>query len=153
MLRGPMGKLGLTKFTTAWTWGNHHLIPYSILCASPQGSHPNHILSQDSQVGVPKFPKLGLPRLWGPITLCADLWLRWSLKQKCSFCWELSNGMWHATCTQGNWGDSWILMVGSQIANLIYGPSFGHNLHFKCPNGSWEPISSIFIPKAFQWYK
>jgi len=36
--------------------GNHHLPPYSILCAWPRGQHPNVILSQDSQVfeiGIP----------------------------------------------------------------------------------------------------
>jgi hypothetical protein len=33
--------------------GSHHLPPYSILCAWPQGLHPNVILSQDSQVGNP----------------------------------------------------------------------------------------------------
>ncbi len=37
--------------------------------------------------------------------------------------------------------------------NLIPGSSFGHNLHFKCLNGSCEPISDICIPWAFQWYK
>jgi hypothetical protein len=39
--------------------------------------HEAHIqmafLSRDSQMGVLKFPKLGLLRLWGPITLCAEL--------------------------------------------------------------------------------
>jgi hypothetical protein len=40
--------------------GSHHLPPYSILCASPWGPHPNGILSQ---VGVSKFPQLGLSRL------------------------------------------------------------------------------------------
>ncbi len=34
---------------------NHHLSPYSILCASPWGPHPNDILSWDSQMRVPKF--------------------------------------------------------------------------------------------------
>ncbi len=56
--------------------GSHHLPPYSILCTSPQGPHPNGFLSRDSQMGVLKLPKLGLPLLWGPITLCADLRLR-----------------------------------------------------------------------------
>jgi hypothetical protein len=60
--------------------------------------------------------------------------------------------MWHATCTQGNWGDSWFLMVESQIGNLTPDPFFGHNLCFKNPNGSWEPILDIYIPRAFQWY-
>jgi hypothetical protein len=61
--------------------------------------------------------------------------------------------MWHATCTQGNRGDSWLLVVGSRIGNLTPGPSFGHNLCFKCPNGSCEPILDIYVPRHFQWYK
>jgi hypothetical protein len=44
-------------------------------------------------------------------------------------------------------------MVGSQIGDLISGPSFGHNLCFRCPNGSCEPILDIYVPRAFQWYK
>ncbi len=31
--------------------------------------------------------------------------------------------------------------------------SFGHNLCFKCLNGSCELILDIYIPRAFQWYK
>jgi hypothetical protein len=123
--------------------GSHHLPPYSIFYAWPWGQHPNVILSKDSQVGAPKFPKLVLPRLWGPITLCVDLRLRWGLKQSCSTHWELFKGMWHATCTQGNQGDSWLLVVESQIANLTLGPSFGHNLCFKYPNGPYEHILDI----------
>ncbi len=73
---------------------------------------------------------------WNPITLWADLWLRWDLKQSCSSRWELSNSMWHATYTQGDQGDSQLLVVGSQINNLTPNPSFGHNLCFRYPNGS-----------------
>jgi hypothetical protein len=102
--------------------------------------------------GSPEIPKVGIPATLGPITLSADLQLRWGLKQSCSPCRELSNDMWHATCTQGNRGDSWLLVVGSQINNLTHGPSFGHNLCFRCPNGSCEPISDIYVLKAFQWY-
>jgi hypothetical protein len=40
----------------------------------------------------------------------------------------------------------------NQIANLIFNPSFGHNLCFKCPNGSCEPILNIYVPKDFQSY-
>jgi hypothetical protein len=61
--------------------------------------------------------------------------------------------MWHTICTQGNWGDSRILVVGSQISNLTLGLSFDHNLCFKCPNGSCEPILDIYVPRAFQWCK
>jgi len=40
--------------------GSHHLPLYGIFCAWPHDQHPNVILSWDSQVGVLKFPKLGL---------------------------------------------------------------------------------------------
>jgi hypothetical protein len=117
--------------------------PYSILCAWPQDHHPIVILSRDSQVGVSKFPKLGLLQLWRPITLCANLRLRWGLKQSCSLCQDISNNMWHATYTQGRQGDSVFLTIRSQIVNLTPGLFFGHNLCFNHPNGSWEPILNI----------
>jgi len=50
-------------------------------------------------------------------------------------------------------GDSWLLVVESQIANLIPDLSFGHNLCFNYPNGSCKPILDIYIPWSFQWYK
>jgi hypothetical protein len=61
--------------------------------------------------------------------------------------------MFDATCMQGNRGDSWLLMVGNQIANLTHGPSFGHILCLKCENESCKPILDIYVPKAFQWCK
>jgi len=61
--------------------------------------------------------------------------------------------MWHATYTKVNQGNSWFLVVESQICNLTPGPSFGHNLCFKYSNGSCEPILEIHISRAFQWYK
>jgi len=61
--------------------------------------------------------------------------------------------MWHTTCTQGNQVNSWLLMVGSQIANLILNLFFGHNLCFRCPNGWCETILDIYVSIAFQWYK
>jgi hypothetical protein len=59
----------------------------------------------------------------------------------------------HTTCAQWNRGDSRLLVVGSQIVNLTFGFSFGHNLCFKCPNGSCKPILDIYVAKKFQWYK
>jgi hypothetical protein len=79
--------------------GSYHLPPYNILCAWPRDQHPNVIMSWDSQVGISKFPKLRFLRLWGSIILCADLRLRWGLKQSCILCQELSNNMWpHTPC-------------------------------------------------------
>ncbi len=100
-----------------------------------------------------KFPNLGLMQLWKPIFFSTDLRLRWVLKQSCSPCRDLSNNMWHTTCTQGNWDDSWLLVVGSQIVNSTPSPAFGHNLRFRCPNGSCETIWNIYVLRAFQWYK
>jgi len=54
---------------------------------------------------------------------------------------------------QGSRVDSQLLVVGSQIANLTPNLSFGHNLCFKCPNGSCELILGIFVSINFQWYK
>jgi hypothetical protein len=92
------------------------------------------------KLGILKFPKLGFTWFWMPITFCANLWLRWGMKQSCSPHRELFNNMWHTTCTYINQGDYWLLMVGSQIGTLIPGPSFGHNLCFKYPNGRCKTI-------------
>jgi hypothetical protein len=91
-------------------------------------------------VGIPKSPKLGLLRLWSPITLQAKLQWRCSLKQSCSSYRELSKGMSHALRRQVNWVDSWLFMVRNQIGNLTPNLSFGHNLCFKCPNEQCKPI-------------
>ena len=115
--------------------------------------HPNGSFSQDSQSGVPKLSRFRLPGLWSPITLREDLKSKCGLKQSCSSRRELSNGMWHVVCSQVNRVDSRLLVVGSQTANLTPGLSFGHNLCFRCPNGSCEPISDIYVLRAFQWYK
>jgi hypothetical protein len=96
-----------------------------------------------------KFLKLGLFQLCRPIIFCADLRLKWGFKKSCSPGWELYSDMWHATCQQVNQGDSWLLVVGSQIANLTLDLSFGNNLCFKYSNGSCEPILDIYIPSGY----
>jgi len=144
-----MGKLGSQNSRQPGLGGSHHLPPYSILCAFPWSPHPNDILLWDSQVGVPKFAKLGLPWLWGRITLCADLRLKWGLKQSCSLRWDLFNIMLQVTCMQGNQIDFLLLVVGNQTANLTFGLSFNYNLCFMCPNESCEPILELFNPLGF----
>jgi hypothetical protein len=126
--------------------GGHHLPPYSIIYAWPQGLHSNVILFGISKLGV---SKLGLPQLWKPTTFCADLQLRWGLKQSYNLRWNIFNDMWHATYMQINQGDSWLLMVGSQINTLIPNLFFGHMLCFKYSNESHEPILNIYISRTF----
>jgi hypothetical protein len=45
----------------------------------------------------------------------------------------------------------WRIEVGVKL--VTPGLSFGHNLCVKYPNGLSEPISDIYVSKAFQWYK
>jgi hypothetical protein len=133
--------------------GSHHLRPYSILCVSPPHLHPNGIFSRDSQNGVPKLSRFGLPRFWAFITFRSDLRLGQGLKKICSSPWELSNDVSHSTCTHLDRINSRLLVVGSQIANLTPGLSFAHNLCYKCPNGSCEAILDIYTSRPFQRYK
>jgi len=102
-----------------------------------------------SKLEVLKFPKLGLSRLWRPITFWVDLWLRWGLKQSCILCWNVSNDMWYAICMQVNQGDFQLLMVGSQIGIL----TFSYNLCFKHSNGTCEHILDICVSGSCKWYK
>jgi len=53
--------------------GSHHLPPYSILCVVPPHPHPNGFYSQDSQGGVSKVSRFGLPGLWELITPGSNL--------------------------------------------------------------------------------
>jgi hypothetical protein len=48
----------------------------------------------------------------------------------------------------------WFLTFSGQESNwqFDFGLSFSHNLCFKYPNGSCEPILGIYVPRAFQWY-
>jgi hypothetical protein len=133
--------------------GSHHLPPYNILCVAPQHSHPNDFYSRDSQGGVPKLSRFGLPGLWELITPSSDLGLGWGLKQTCSSPQELSNDVSHFTRTHRDRVDSLLFVVGSQIASLTLGPSFDHNLCCKCPNGSCEAIFDIYTSRPFQQYK
>ncbi len=130
--------------------GSHHLPPYSILCDSPRNPHPNGYFSRDSRRGVPKSRQMGLPRLWSPITLRPDLGSQCGLKQSCSSRQELFNAMLHSRIGHREEVDYRPFVVGSQIGSSTPGPSFGHNLCFRCLNEQCEPILDIYAPRAFQ---
>jgi hypothetical protein len=145
---------GMHKTNTRWLVHNQSTFGVrtnhgQTLCLSTRPTSKWFFLSRDTQMGVSKLPKSGLSQFGSPITLCTYLWLTWGLKQSYSPHQELFNGIWHATCTQGNWVDSWLLVVGSKIVNLTPDLSFGHNLCFRCPNGSCEPILNIYVSIAF----
>ncbi len=131
----------------------HHHTPYSILCVRPREWHPNGSFSQDSQSGVPKLSRVGVPGLWDVIAPRPNLWSGRGLNQSCSPQRELSNAMSHSRSARRKQVDSWLLVVGSQIASLTPGHSFAHNLGYRCPNGSCEAILDICTSRPFQWHQ
>jgi len=48
--------------------------------------------------------------------------------------------------------DSRLLVGGSQTGSLTPGPSFAHNLGYRCPNGSCEAILDIYSSRPSQWH-
>ncbi len=150
-----------TSHMQPWTHLTHHSpdsgkpppSPYNILCVSPPHLHPNGTFSRDSQSGVPKLSRFGLPGLWAFITSRSNLRLGQSLKKTCSSPWELFNGVSHFTWTHRDWVDSRLLVVGSQTASLTPGPSFAHNLGCRCPNCQCEGIFDIYTSRPFQQYE
>jgi hypothetical protein len=98
--------------------GSHHFPPYNIFCDWPWGYTQMSFFLGPPKLGVPKFPKLGLLQFWRPRIFCVQLRLRWGLKKNCNPYQELSNNMWHATCTQVNQGDAQLLMIDNQIDTL-----------------------------------
>ncbi len=139
--------------------GSHHLPPYSILCATFRGLHPNGSFSQDSQVGVSKLSRncpeivpVGVPGLWELITLDYKVWSQRGLNQSCNPRRDLSNDVSHCQFGGREKVDSRLFVVGSQIGSLTPGPSFAHNLGYKCPNGQGEAIFVIYASRPFQWH-
>jgi hypothetical protein len=70
--------------------------PYSILYSFPPRLHPNGIFSQDSQVGVSKLSRVGIPGFWTATAPRPELGSGRVLNQSCSSRQELSNAMLHS---------------------------------------------------------
>ncbi len=108
-------------------------------------------------LGLPKWsPEIvlaGLPELWTAITPDCRVRSRRGLNQSCSPRRDLFNAMSHTQIERREEVDSLLLLVGSQTASLTPGPSFAHNLGYRCPNGQCEAIFDIYVSKPFQWHK
>jgi hypothetical protein len=129
---------------------SHHLPPYSILCVSSWRLHPNGSFSRDSQVGVPKLSRVGVPGLWTATAPRPELGSGQVLNQSCSSRRELFNAVLHSLRRRREEVDSRLLVVGSQIGSLTPGPSFAHNLGYRCSNDQCEAIFDIYVSKPFQ---
>ncbi len=85
----------------------------------------------------------GVPRLWELITPDCSVWSRQCLNQTYSPRRDLSNDVLHSRFGGQEEVYSRLLVVGSQTASLTPGPSFAHNLGYRCPNGQCEAIFYI----------
>jgi hypothetical protein len=101
----------------------------------------------------PETVSVGVPGLWTLITPDCRVRSRRGLKQSCSPRQDLSNAMSHSQLGGREEVDSQLLVVGSQTASLTPGPSFAHNLGFRCPNGQCEVIFDIYVSRPFQWHQ
>jgi hypothetical protein len=133
-------QLGLTRFTMTQTWVKPPPSPLKyILCLSMRPTSKWHFV-----LGLlnrnPEIPRVGTPMTLGAHNFVCRPWIEMRFKESCSPYQQISNNVLHATCMQGNRVDSQLLVVESQIANLTPGLSFGHNLCFRCLNGSCKPI-------------
>jgi hypothetical protein len=97
----------------------------------------------------PRTIPVGVSGLWSLITPDFRVWLQQGLNQSYSPRQDLSNAMWHSQFGGREEVDSWLLVVGSQIASLTPGPSFAHNLSCRCPNDQWETIFDIYASRTF----
>jgi hypothetical protein len=82
----------------------------------------------------PEIVPGGVPGLWEVITPDFQVLSRRGLNQTCSLRRDLSNEVSHSQFGGQEEVDSRLFVVGSQTASLTPGPSFAHNLCYRCPN-------------------
>jgi hypothetical protein len=152
----------LGQATGTWDHKTHHgpdreeattLLPivYSVLLhgSGIQMSHFPRTPEMESR-NCPECVPVRLPGLWTAITPRPNLRSQRGLNQSCSPRRELPNAVSHSWSARREHVDSRLLVVGSQIANLIPGPSFAHNLSCRCPNDQCEAILDIYTSRPFR---
>ncbi len=105
--------------------------------------------SQNCSETVP----VGVPRLWELITPDCRVWSQRGLNQSCIPRRDLSNAVLHTQFGCREEVDSWLLLVGTHTTSLTPGPSFAHNLGYRCSNGPCEAIFDIYASRPFQWHQ
>jgi hypothetical protein len=98
----------------------------------------------------PEIVPVGVPGLWELITLDSPIRSRRGLNQSCRPRRDLSNAVSHSQIGCRKEVDSQLLVVGSQTGSLTPGPSFAHNLSYRCPNDQCEAIFDIYASRPFQ---
>jgi hypothetical protein len=134
-----MGKFGLTRFITARTWGSHHLSPYSTICASTRPTSKWYFVPGLPN-GSTKIRKVeSLATLGSHNFVCRPLI---ELRSKAKL-YPLSRFFQQYVARHLHARKSGRFPTFNQTTNLIPDLSFGHNLCFRCINGSCEPILDI----------
>jgi hypothetical protein len=101
----------------------------------------------------PEIVPGGVPGLWELITPNCQVWSRRGLNQTCSSRRDLSNDVLHSQFGGREEVDTRLLVVGSQTTSLTPGPSFAHNLGYRCPNDQCKAIFDIYTSRPFQWHQ
>jgi hypothetical protein len=131
--------------------GEATTFPLIVFSLAPRGDYIQMtFFSRDSEGGVPKLSRFGLPGLWAFITSRPELGSGRALNPTCSSRQELSNALLHSCCRRREEVDSRLLVVGSQTGSFTPDPSFAHNLGCRCPNGQCEATLDIHTSRPFQ---
>jgi hypothetical protein len=98
----------------------------------------------------PETVPVGVPGLWELITPDCRVGSPRGLNRSYSPRRDLFIDVSHSQIECREEVDFRLLVVGSQIGNLTPGPSFAHNLGFRCPNGQCKAIFDIYASRPFQ---
>jgi len=148
--------LGLA--TGTWTHKTHHgpdlreatSFPHIIFSAAGRGGY----IRMAQFPGTPEMESRNCPGKT-PGTLNhpnsrLQSWIATRSNQSCSPRRDLFNAMSHTQIRRRKEVDCRLLVVGSQTASLTPGPSFAHNLGFRCLNCQCEGIFDIYVSRPFQ---
>ncbi len=98
----------------------------------------------------PETVPVGVPGPWELITPDCKVWSQRGLNQTCSPRRDLFNDVLYSQFGGREKVDSRLFVVGSQTDSLTPGPSFAHNLGYRCPNGQGKAIFVIYASRPFQ---
>jgi hypothetical protein len=149
--------LWTTRHTTARTQGEATTFPHIVFSAPLRRAYIQMALFPGTPKlesrNCPETVPVGVLRLWELLTPDCKVWSRQGLNQTCSPHRDLFNDVLQSQFGGREEVDSQLLMVGSQTASLTPGPSFAHNLGYRCPNGQCEAIFDIYASRPFQWHQ
>jgi hypothetical protein len=150
-----------TSHGQPWTHLTHHgpnsgeatTFPHIVFSAARGGGYIQmaHFLGtpKSESRNCPEIVPIRVLRLWELITPDYRVLSRQGLNQSCSPRQDLFKPVSHSQFGCREDVDSRLLVVGSQTGSLTPGPSFAHNLGYRCPNDQCEAIFDIYASRPF----